>query len=193
MIFLPCVDVLDVLDVVRQKGELELEAFRQQWQAAGKQAGRRRLTQSGLMAAKRHVSYLDAMTPVAMYVEVHEPTWTISCTHGALVVALAVNMFQLSPAVASSSWRPSAHLSRMMMHPRLVCQTRSYHLRYAMHGPRLWCGSTAGRTSEVTTSVPKSARACRQALSATPDLESLRCTHLYLHLHPLLTPPPGSF
>jgi hypothetical protein len=55
MTFLPCADAVDVLEVVRQKGELELEAL----SAAALDAGRWtldagcRLTQSGLLAATR--------------------------------------------------------------------------------------------------------------------------------------------
>ena len=58
MIFLPCADAgaVDVLEVVRQKGELELEGRCQQLRGTARpgvlHAGCR-LTQSGLLAATR--------------------------------------------------------------------------------------------------------------------------------------------
>jgi hypothetical protein len=51
MTFLPCADVVDVLEVVRQKGELELEGLCQRLHCT--LGAGRRLTQSGLLAATR--------------------------------------------------------------------------------------------------------------------------------------------
>lgn len=69
MIFLLCADVFDVLEVVRQKGEFELDVRRQRLYRT--QQGQ--LTQSGLLAATRPVSYLDAMTPAAKWKSTNRP------------------------------------------------------------------------------------------------------------------------
>ncbi len=69
-------EVLEVLEVVRQKGELELRApklahvFLRRHESFEP-------TQSGLLAAERHVSYPGCYDAYSR-VEEYEPTWTIS-------------------------------------------------------------------------------------------------------------------
>lgn len=76
MTFLLCVDALEVLEVVRQKGEFDLRALGQRL-SHHMRLRFGRLTQSGLLAAKRHVSYPQCCDACG-HVEEHEPTWTIS-------------------------------------------------------------------------------------------------------------------
>lgn len=75
MIFLLCVDAVEVLEVVRQKGELELGHVSVAARSMASRCGR--LTQSGLLAANRRVSY-PRCNDACGQVKVHEPTWTIS-------------------------------------------------------------------------------------------------------------------
>lgn len=148
MIFLLCADVLEVLEVVRQKGEFELREPCQRLHTEGARewASLRRAVcwqQNDMLAT------LDAMTPASLWKCTNRPGPFPARTACQQCIGSYDKL--RSPAVASSSWLQCAHASTLGHHASeatplplpLVCPGARRHV------PRGSCLQSASRAHQL--------------------------------------------